>query len=90
MAGNKLGMDVAEVRSLGKKMESDSDQLTHIMQQITQKLNSVFWKGADAEHFKNEWNGQYKADLKQVASALDDFGKRAVRNAEQQDKASGA
>lgn len=90
MAGNKLGMDVAEVRSLGKKLESDSDQLTHIMQQITQKLNGVFWKGADAERFKNDWNGQYKADLKQVASALDDFGKRAVRNAEQQDKASGA
>ncbi len=44
MAGNKLGMEIAEVRKLGKSLQSDSDVLTQAAQQITSTLNGTFWK----------------------------------------------
>ncbi|MEL7975457.1 WXG100 family type VII secretion target [Isoptericola sp. F-RaC21] len=88
MAGNKLGMEIAEVRKLGKSLQSDSDVLTQAAQQITSQLNGTFWKGADAERFKNQWNSEFQPKLKQVATALDEFGQLAGKQADEQEKAS--
>ncbi|WP_425955075.1 WXG100 family type VII secretion target [Xylanimonas sp. McL0601] len=84
----KLGMEVSEVRLLAKSLQNDAEQLTSIMQQVTSQLNGTFWKGADAERFRSDWQGHHRADLKTVAAALDEFGAKAKSNADEQEKAS--
>ncbi|QAY69957.1 WXG100 family type VII secretion target [Xylanimonas protaetiae] len=85
---NKLGMITTEVRALARSLQTDADELTTISQKITQQLHGVFWKGADAERFRGEWEQTHRAALKQVAAALQDFGHLAKTNADDQDKTS--
>ncbi|ACZ29534.1 hypothetical protein Xcel_0495 [Xylanimonas cellulosilytica DSM 15894] len=84
----KLGMNVGDVRKLGKSLKADADELDRVVRDITRTLNKTYWEGKDAQRFRNEWQGAHTKALKQVASALDTAGETARTNAEQQDQAS--
>lgn len=86
--GNMQGMDVAGVRELSKLMRSKADEIDAAQKQVTTKVNSVVWKGADAERYKSDWNGTYVGQLRQVVDALNKAAQQAQKDADEQEKAS--
>lgn len=82
------GLDVQEVRELGKKLQNEAGDIERTLSTLTSKLNSTTWKGPDAERFRNEWTGEHTASLKKVINALRDAGQKAEKNAAQQENIS--
>lgn len=86
--GGMQGMDVASVRALSKLMRSKADEIESAAKQVNQQVNSVVWKGADAERYKSDWNGTHMAQLRQVVDALGKASQQASKDADEQEKAS--
>lgn len=83
-----LGMDVDEVRSFAKKLESKADEIEQIINDLTSGLGGVEWKGHDADNFRHEWDTCHRPQLKNVADALRQTASVANNNATQQEQAS--
>ena len=64
--------------------------LSPFQQQISSQVNSVWWKGPDADRFRNEWEGQFSAQLKKIAEALRQTGTIVRKQAQQQRQTSSA
>jgi uncharacterized protein YukE len=84
------GLDVEQVRSLSKQLNTQSQQVQQILTTLTSALQSVQWTGPDADGFRNDWNGQHTASLKQVIAALEDASQKAAKNASDQEATSNA
>ncbi|CAD6011403.1 WXG100 family type VII secretion target [Agreia sp. COWG] len=82
------GLDVDQVRSLGKQLNQQSQQVQTILTSLTAALQSVQWTGPDAENFRSEWSGTHTAALKQVIAALEDASQKAAKNAADQESTS--
>lgn len=82
------GMDVAGVRTLASQFEAKASEIEGIANQLTSQLGGTAWVGPDATTFRNDWDGQYRSYLRQVADALRTAQANALRNADQQESAS--
>lgn len=86
----QLGADPEQLDQLSKKFDTEAQQIATATQQITSQLNSVWWKGPDAEKFKNEWEGQFASQLKKISEALKQVGTVVRKQAQQQRQTSQA
>lgn len=86
--GVMQGMDIAGVRALSKLMRAKADEIDSAAKQVSQKVNTVVWKGADAERYKGDWSGTYLPQLRQVVEALNKASQLAAKDADEQEKAS--
>jgi hypothetical protein len=85
------GADVAQLRALGKALTASSARLMSTATALSRNMGEPgTWKGADAERFRNDWNGTHSLLLGRVIEALADAGKAAARHADEQERASGA
>jgi hypothetical protein len=82
------GMDVAGVRQLSQQLTSSAADIRQIVQQLTGQLQNTQWVGPDQQRFISDWEGQHVAALNQVTTALEDAGRLAGQNADQQEQAS--
>ncbi|MDN4521279.1 WXG100 family type VII secretion target [Mycolicibacterium austroafricanum] len=82
------GADVAQLQQLSGQLNAKAGDIQSIVSQLTSAINSVDWRGPDAERFKSDWQGQHVAQLKQVINALQAASQRAMQNAQQQEAAS--
>ncbi|OFI37557.1 hypothetical protein BIU82_19035 [Arthrobacter sp. SW1] len=82
------GADVQELKTLGKKLSSGSNDLDRIGRNLDNLLHNTDWTGPDAKRFSDEWHSRHLPSLNKAAQALDDAGKKAVKNAAQQEQAS--
>ena len=82
------GADVQELRELGNKLQQGSQEISRTKSQLTSQVNSVDWKGPDAEAFKNDWSGEHTAALTKVIQALEEAGRKAKANANAQESTS--
>jgi uncharacterized protein YukE len=86
----QLGNDPEQLDQLSKKFEQEAQQIQQATQQISSQVNSVWWKGPDADRFRNEWEGQFAAQLKKIAEALRQTGTIVRKQAQQQRQTSSA
>jgi uncharacterized protein YukE len=86
----QLGADVEELDRLARKFDEEAQQISQATQQISSQVQSTWWKGADAERFKSEWNGNYASQLRKIAEALKQVGSTVRKQAAQQRQTSGA
>ena len=49
---------------------SSCNDSAKIISSITSQVEGVWWQGPDANKFRGDWNGQFKAQLNQVKSAF--------------------
>lgn len=71
------GADVAQLRALGKALASSSARLASTRTALSRDVRDPGrWKGADAERFRNEWDGTHSLLLGKVVEALAEAGKR--------------
>jgi len=86
----QLGNDPEQLDQLSKKFEQEAQQIQQATQQISSQVNAVWWKGPDADRFRNEWEGQFAAQLKKIAEALRQTGTIVRKQAQQQRQTSSA
>jgi uncharacterized protein YukE len=84
------GMDITEVNSVGRGLQSESAQLGTLMASVTAAVNraSGSWKGADARAFAATWQSTHLPVLRNIQSALDSLGATAIREAAEQSRVS--
>ena len=83
-----LGADVEALRNLGTRLNNGSTEIQNQKNQLSRALDGVEWRGNDADQFRNEWQSNHLPALERVARALEEAGKHASRNAQQQEDAS--
>jgi uncharacterized protein YukE len=86
----QLGADVEQLDTLAKKFDQEAQAIAQATSQITSQVNSTWWKGPDADKFKNEWEGQFASQLKKIAEALRQVGTVVRKQAQQQRQTSAA
>lgn len=82
------GADVAQLRTLASQLTKGAEQLDSASKGLHSLVNSMQWRGADAQRFRSEWNGASVHALSRAASALRDAEKVIRRNADEQENAS--
>ncbi|WP_437177198.1 WXG100 family type VII secretion target, partial [Arthrobacter globiformis] len=83
-----LGADVEALRNLGTRLNNGSTEIQNQKNQLNNALRGVEWNGQDANQFRNQWETEHLPALDRVARALEEAGKQASRNAQQQEEAS--
>jgi uncharacterized protein YukE len=82
------GMNIDEVRHLGQQLQTQSDQIRSIVNQLESAIHSTSWVGPDATTFKNDWWPQHRQHLQAAADGLHGFGQSALNNASEQENVS--
>lgn len=82
------GQDIEQVKQLAAQLNSKASDIQNVISQLTSAVNSVEWRGPDAERFKSDWQGQHVPQLKQIVSALQTASQKASKNAAEQQQAS--
>lgn len=82
------GQDIEQVKQLAAQLNSKAGDIQNVISQLTSAVNSVEWRGPDAERFKSDWQGQHVPQLKQIVTALQTASQKASKNASEQQQAS--
>jgi|SoiMetStandDraft_2_1073263.scaffolds.fasta_scaffold332271_2 hypothetical protein len=83
-----LGLDVEAARDLSRNMGSTADNMNQMMQQLSNLLNNVEWRGSDADNFRNQWQGSAMPQLNQIIEMLRENGTNLARQADEQERVS--
>jgi uncharacterized protein YukE len=83
-----LGADVEALRNLGTRLSAGSNEIQNQKNQLNNMLDGVDWRGPDAEAFRDDWRSNHLPALDRIAQALEEAGRQAGRNAQQQEEAS--
>ena len=83
------GMNVEEVRALGRKLQAMQGEIDGIIGRLNAEVNGTTWVGPDATEFKGTWWPEHQKRLRQMGTDLNGFGQSAMNNASAQEQASG-
>lgn len=87
----RKGMDVEQVRSFGTQTCGGvREQLGTLKGNLTNGVQGLQWEGQDAATFKSDRLGEATRLLDQLMTALEEFGRTAVQNADAQQAVSSA
>lgn len=90
MAG-AIGADVEQLRSLAKRFTTSADRLQQSSSGLSGAItNAAFWRGNDADQFRAQWRSQSNPSIATVVKSLRSAADALIRNADEQDRASGA
>ena len=81
MANLSHGMNVEEVKNLGRSLQDAKNRIEALIREIEGKVNGAGWEGPDARRFKNEWWPQHRQHMHQIGEQLHGFGQSAMNNA---------
>lgn len=82
------GADTDQLKTLSTKLQQGSAEIEKQRSALSSALQATDWKGPDADKFRADWESNHAAQLAKIAQALDEAGKQASRNAQQQEEAS--
>lgn len=89
MASGFFGADVDQLRQLSRSLAQNAEQLQAITNRLRPRIDSVGWRGPDADRFRGEWNDKLLQSLNGAIRALGSASGQAETNARQQEHASG-
>ncbi len=78
------GMNPDEVKGLGTELKNAGEQIQSIMKTLNSKIQGTTWVGEDATQFKDDAWPSNKSIMQQTAGMLEEFGQKAITNAERQ------
>ncbi|WP_426997394.1 WXG100 family type VII secretion target [Pseudarthrobacter sp. N5] len=90
MAGNFYGADIAELRRLAKDLAGGATRLDTLGQQLSSTISSSPWEGHDGDRFRSDWASSHLKVLKSAAAGMETASKALLKNADEQDTASGS
>jgi uncharacterized protein YukE len=85
VSGGMVGADIEALRLLADKFDEGSEKLDNVVTAIEAAMPQLdAWNGADGESFREEWNGNHLARLRDTAVALTDVAVTVRSNADAQ------
>jgi len=88
--GHLTGMDVAHVRDLARRMQTEADQIDQLVKRVSNQLEQLDWVGRDREQFLEEWHSGHAGHLLKVVQGLQHASREATEYANRQEWASRA
>ncbi|HBX79317.1 MAG TPA: hypothetical protein DEG43_16880 [Acidimicrobiaceae bacterium] len=86
----QLGADVEQLDRLGAKFKTKAAEVDQIVTQISAQLAGTWWKGADADKFRAEWEGTMRKQLATLRTLLEATAQTVTKQAADQRTASQA
>lgn len=80
----QLGADVEQLDSLARRFDQEAQTIENTISTITSQIGATWWQGTDADNFRNEWQTNYTASLRNVIQRLQDAASRCRAQANQQ------
>ncbi|WP_019973409.1 WXG100 family type VII secretion target [Mycobacterium sp. 141] len=85
------GADPVQLRTVAARFDNAADTLDQLVKTLNGKVNiGWLWTGADADRFRSQWAGRSSLSVKAAADGLRQAGIDLRRNAEEQERVSGA
>lgn len=84
------GMNIEEVRRIGNRIRNENcSSIDALMKEIESMVTSTesTWQGPDANAFRSWWPSK-RTMLQNIRNELNDFGNKAVQNADAQQNTS--
>ncbi|MCF4120349.1 C2 family cysteine protease [Antribacter sp. KLBMP9083] len=82
------GADVAQLRALGETMARGAETLESMLGQVGSQVVAAPWFGPSGDQFVEEWHSQHASSLRGAIAALEDAGRKAIANADAQERTS--
>lgn len=86
----QLGADVEQLDQLARTFNEEAGKIQQAVSRISGQVNGVWWKGPDADRFRNEWEGTYRNQLQRIADELRQQATKVRNQAQQQRQTSAA
>ena len=84
-----IGASPQELRDLSAKMRSEADRLEQIRSDLSARFGLTHWEGGDGDEIRANWTFRWSGQLGGASAAMQAAANTLVRNAEQQELASG-
>ncbi len=83
---NIIGMDPEAVETLSKDLKTQAGRVAEVISKIDGLVSHMqgIWKGQDAEQFASSWRDHHRKALHTAQVEIEDLGKSALRNANEQ------
>ncbi|NNE73870.1 MAG: hypothetical protein HKN26_09415 [Acidimicrobiales bacterium] len=85
----QLGADVEQMDRLANKFNQEAGTIDGLIRSISSQVSGTWWKGRDADNFRNQWNGTYTQQLRRTAEMLRATSNKVKKQAQQQRATSG-
>jgi len=72
MAG-MIGGDLAQMQQLATQLTRAGQEIQQLQSTVTNGVVGTQWTGPASERFRNAWNDQYKRNLEQLQTALNEL-----------------
>ena len=86
----QFGADVEQLDRLATQFRVTADEIGQVSNRLGIQIHTAWWEGADADRFKSDWDGRYRAQLRTVCSRLEETAEAVTAQAGLQRRTSGA
>ena len=69
-----IGGDYEQLTTLKATFERQSAMVSEVRSTLRNRLAETYWRGAQAEQFRNTWTGEYEPVLRKLEQALLEAG----------------
>lgn len=84
------GLDTEQCRAESSRLRGHGEQLGGLMDDVQGMLDSVIWKGKNAERFLQNWHSEVRPRLGEGVEELHTRSAELNKRAEQQEQVSGS
>ncbi len=84
-----LGADSHALRLLAGKLEQIAGRLSTIEGNVNGRVESMNWRGPDAENFRSTWSGVSAPSMRDASGTLHEAANAIRGDAQRQDQVSG-
>ncbi len=84
MSLGERGLNVAQMMDLIGTCRREAQQIRGAVSDVNGAVDSTWWKGNDADRFRNEWVGTHRTQVLTVASELETLASYLVREVSNQ------
>jgi WXG100 family type VII secretion target len=68
-----IGGDLAQMQQLTSQLKQAGEQIRSLQSTVSNGILGTQWTGPAADRFRNAWNDQYKRNLDQLQTALNEL-----------------
>ena len=77
----KIGGTIEQMTGMGSTFTTEAGEVDRLVNAITSQLGSTDWEGGAAQRFRDQWNGEFRNALVQVAQGLRDCADEVKKRA---------
>jgi uncharacterized coiled-coil DUF342 family protein len=87
---NWLGANLEDLTKLKVELERVANEVAKVNTDISKSIHEAWWKGKDADTFRQTWDGMHTQTLKAITESLRIASEDVEQQRRSQEKSSGA